>query len=51
MRPLGRKHNPSKEDYHPKNGMINWWEDVVTANKKAERQKLKKEIEEEILGI
>jgi hypothetical protein len=31
MRPYGRHKKvrfPSKTDYHPKKGYINWWEDV-----------------------
>ena len=48
MQPLGRKFNPSKEDHHPHDGRINWWEDVTTANKKFARQQAKREIEMEI---
>jgi hypothetical protein len=48
MQPLGRKpcKFPSKEDIHPRDGYINWWEDEMSCkeNKKAERQKVKKEI-------
>jgi hypothetical protein len=53
MRPLGRKpfKNPSKIDFHPPKGWINWWEAEVndeSGNKAREKEKVKKEIKEEL---
>ncbi|MCP3704935.1 MAG: hypothetical protein GY954_18645, partial [Alteromonas sp.] len=48
MQPMGRKPSrfPGKTDYHPKYGEVNWWEAELgnDENKKAERQKARKEI-------
>ncbi len=50
MKPLGKKkihHN--YKDNHPLKGYINWWEaDMDTANKKAERQKERMIIEDQL---
>ena len=52
MQPLGRsyvKHpGPGKQDIHPHEGYINWWEDVVTPKKKFARQQAKREIQKDI---
>jgi hypothetical protein len=57
MRPLGRKpyKSPSKRDFHPPKGWVNWWEsngnDSIndeSGNKAREKEKVKKEIEEEL---
>ena len=38
MKPLGRAYfkqpERAKEDMHPPKGYINWWEDIITPNKK-----------------
>lgn len=50
MIPYGKrkiKHN--FEDYHPPKGYVNWWElEMALVNKKRERQRAKKEIQEEL---
>lgn len=50
--PLGRKPSrfPTKIDYHPRKGYINWWEDEMSdnANKAAEKRKAKEEIKREM---
>ena len=40
---------PGKIDYHPHDGRVNWWEVEMAndENKKADRQRAKKEIREE----
>ncbi len=52
MQPLGRKPSrfPSKTDCHPKKGYANWWEVEILNddNKKADRRKVKKEINMEL---
>lgn len=51
MKPMGISYFklPSKTDFcsHSlrKQGYVNWWENVVTPNKKKDRQKSKKSIE------
>jgi len=42
---------PSKTDCHPRDGSINWWEDISIPNKKSDRQKVKKEIKNEIINL
>lgn len=52
--PLGRKPQrfPGKVDCHPRKGFENWWEaEGCEANKTAEKQKAKKEIEDELGNI
>ena len=53
LKPLGKKkirHN--YKDNHPQKGHINWWEaDIDTANKKADRQKKRMIIEEQLNDI
>ena len=52
MKPLGRKSSrfPSKKDFHPPKGWVNWWEVDISesGNKAREKEKTKKEIEEEL---
>jgi hypothetical protein len=46
MQPMGRKKQkwPGKIDWHLKNGLMNWWEDMVDPKKKTARQKSKCDI-------
>jgi len=46
MKPLGRRpiNFPGKEDCHPRDGYMNWWEDVIEPDKRRERRNSKKEI-------
>lgn len=51
MQPLGRKpcRWPSKVDYHPQKGHLNWWEvELETASKGAARNADKQLIREEL---
>ena len=51
MQPMGRRPTrfPGKIDYHPHDGRVNWWEAEIgnDENKKADRQRAKKEIRNE----
>lgn len=46
MQPMGRKpiKFPSKTDCHPPKGYCNWWEAEGCVNKKAERQKARRQV-------
>jgi hypothetical protein len=49
MKPYGfrqLKHN--YKDDHPKNGFINWWEDILNINKTSERMKNKRSLKDYI---
>lgn len=51
MQPEGRKkvRFQSKKDVHPPKGFINWWEDMTCLiDRKTRKQKLKKEIDNEL---
>jgi hypothetical protein len=53
MKPIGRHpiRFPSKRDFHPPKGWINWWESEINndeTNKAREKEKIKKEIKEEL---
>lgn len=50
MKPYGRitKRMYNYVDNHPPKGYVNWWEAEFKFNKKTERQKIKKEIMEEL---
>ena len=43
-----RKIRHNFPDYHI-NGLKNWWEDIITGNKKKERSDAKKQIQSEII--
>lgn len=44
MKPLGQKSKTyNYEDCHPPKGYVNWWYDMCKTNKKASRQKAKRE--------
>ena len=49
MQPLGRKPSrfPTKVDYHPRKGYINWWENEMSTNdnKAAEKRECKEAIQ------
>lgn len=52
MKPYGRKpapRFPGKEDFHPKKGWRNWWEDMCSALPRCGiKQHWKREINEEL---
>lgn len=43
---IGNKFLYNYKDYHPKNGLVNWWENERNVIEKRERQKSKKIINE-----
>ena len=49
MKPLGQK--PKKhnfEDSHPQKGYKNWWDDICSDNKAADKQNARKHIKSQI---
>jgi len=54
MKPYGREKNIKgsgiwKQDYHPKKGWHNWWEDMADFLTRSEiKRRVKKEIEKEL---